>query len=384
MSLAAQEALWRIVYDNDYHPDSAHPDTAAQDVHSQDAPAHDAPAWQQPWQQITGDAWKTDSANGRAFTFNSTDRSGTLGFNANANRPDNKNFGFSDWLAYDQRHSLQVFPQLHNRFDAWQGEYPVSDLKLDLYYTRTAGTGPLKLRLSKLDRAFTAEIHLDSVKLICEIDGQRAWEKSVPRAPSRGQSPPMHVEFTNVDYRVTLRIDGTDAIQTTADEYHPDVADLQKRQFDFNRYGAYPTVAVGENPQTDNPLPPPTVSITADRQTCEVSHVGLWRDVYYTQKLAGGATLQWASPESIPNGGPITLGEDEFFVMGDNSPMSYDARFWNKPIDLKEENLHVDSGRVPERFLLGKAFFVYWPAGFRPARAAPGIIPNFGQMRFIR
>ena len=40
-------------------------------------------------------------------------------------------------------------------------------------------------------------------------------------------------------------------------------------------------------------------------------------------------------------------------------------------------------GRVPGRFLLGKAFFVYWPAGFRPIDSAPALVPNFGEMRFI-
>jgi hypothetical protein len=34
--------------------------------------------------------------------------------------------------------------------------------------------------------------------------------------------------------------------------------------------------------------------------------------------------------------------------------------------------------------MLGKAFFVYWPGGFRPLTDnAPGVVPNFGDMRFI-
>ena len=363
-SPAAQEALWRILYDNDFHPDTTLPT---------------ALAWQQPWQQTAGDGWKMDGANRRAFAFNSKDKTGTISFNASANRPDNKNFGFADWLAYDQRHTVPMFPRNHD--DGWQGEYPVSDLKLDLYYTRTSGSGPLKLQLTKLDRTFTAEIRQDSVSLICEVDGEKLWEKTSPRPAAHG---PVHIEFSNVDYLVTLKLDGSEVFATTAADYAPDVDDLKKRQMEFSRYALYPTQTVGANAKTDNPLPPPTVSITAEQQTAEVSHLSLWRDVYYTQKLVGGAQLQWGSPDPSPNGGPITLGPDEFFVMGDNSPMSYDARFWNKPIDLKDENLHVDSGRVPERFLLGKAFFVYWPAGFRPAKTAPGIIPNFGQMRFIR
>ena len=85
------------------------------------------------------------------------------------------------------------------------------------------------------------------------------------------------------------------------------------------------------------------------------------------------------SPQNI-----MHLGEDEYFVLGDNSLISGDARYWRVPIDLPADRLHLASGRVPGRFLLGRAFFVYWPAGFRPAPALPGITPNFGDMRFIR
>ena len=42
-------------------------------------------------------------------------------------------------------------------------------------------------------------------------------------------------------------------------------------------------------------------------------------------------------------------------------------------------------GTVPEDQLLGKAFFVYWPAGYRLSWGGGiGLIPNFGQMRWIR
>ncbi len=67
--------------------------------------------------------------------------------------------------------------------------------------------------------------------------------------------------------------------------------------------------------------------------------------------------------------------------MGDNSSNSSDARYWTTPINLPNEDLMVEAGRVPARFMLGKAFFVYWPAGYRALDK--GLIPNFGEMRFI-
>lgn len=43
---------------------------------------------------------------------------------------------------------------------------------------------------------------------------------------------------------------------------------------------------------------------------------------------------------------PLEVPRDNFFVMGDNSASSRDSRFW---------------GFVPRRYLVGKAFLVYWP-----------------------
>ena len=46
------------------------------------------------------------------------------------------------------------------------------------------------------------------------------------------------------------------------------------------------------------------------------------------------------------NNGVITLGEDEYCLMGDNSANSMDSRYW---------------GVVPRKNIVGKACFVYWP-----------------------
>lgn len=58
--------------------------------------------------------------------------------------------------------------------------------------------------------------------------------------------------------------------------------------------------------------------------------------------------------------GPVefsALKDDEFFVMGDNSPRSQDSRLWTNRRGA--ENRHA----VPRRAFVGKAFVIYWPHG---------------------
>ena len=81
---------------------------------------------------------------------------------------------------------------------------------------------------------------------------------------------------------------------------------------------------------------------------------------------------------------------DEFFVLGDNSPQSLDGRAWVKAAASLKLYDHSGKsqyqlGTVPRYNLIGKAFFVYWPAGFRlPGLPGLSVIPNVGKMRLIR
>jgi signal peptidase I len=102
--------------------------------------------------------------------------------------------------------------------------------------------------------------------------------------------------------------------------------------------------------------------IAAKGAAVSVRNIRLYRDVYYTPKNeAGGKQFQ--------------LAADEYFALGDNSPVSVDSRCWESP-------------GVPERSLIGKPFVVHLPS--RPGRIALGgkvtyvRVPDFSRVRYIR
>lgn len=333
----AQQALWRIVYDNDYHP--------------QMLPGGRRTQWVQPWQTHDRDD-TTWNLSGRVFTFKNPHGGSAIAFNPDA---DPQTHALTDWLAYDQVTAPESY--------GYRG-HNVSDLKLSLVYDRRSGDGPLKLMLTKRQDVFTAQFTPQKVTLFRDNGSTHSVIGSAD-LPSGHRA--FKIDFTNVDYRVTVRVDDQVLIQSTPEQYHPDIEQLLREY------------------KEQQPPPRPAISIDAADQSCDLSHVQLWRDVYYIndgRQMTDPPQFFWGSPDR-----PIHLsdkpGDREYYVLGDNSLISGDARYWSDPIELPAENLRVQSGRVPERFMLGKAFFVYWPAGYPPFSSAPNVIPDFGDMRFI-
>ncbi len=95
---------------------------------------------------------------------------------------------------------------------------------------------------------------------------------------------------------------------------------------------------------------------------CEMTDLKLYRDVYYTTK--------GEHPDQV-----YELADDEFFVLGDNSPVSLDSRVWENPA-------------VPRSSLIGKPFVVHLPSRQKEVHWKGKVehvrVPDFTRIRYIR
>jgi signal peptidase I len=124
-----------------------------------------------------------------------------------------------------------------------------------------------------------------------------------------------------------------------------------------------------ENPRSGPSLGEIPIGVGVDGGEATIGEVRIYRDVHYTGSLA-----------STPRQGhalrsPVRLGRDEYFVLGDNSPVSNDSRFWaGGPV-------------VPGAMFLGKPFLVHLPGEVVPLRVfgrSVCWVPDPRRIRYIR
>ncbi len=138
----------------------------------------------------------------------------------------------------------------------------------------------------------------------------------------------------------------------------------------------------------------PRIKVAVRGTPVTLHRVQVDRDLYYTNMNPNGSPARGALFKADDGyvGQPFELGADEFLCFGDNSPLSHDSRFWGQVNPwiharmFKQGTDHQAAlGIVPRKLLMGKAFFVYFPAplGFVPENWPVVFVPNFESMRFI-
>lgn len=322
-----QNELWMPVYDNNYQP--VRPRERFFNNHR----------WRQPFRNADGSTWiADDQMSPTIFRLDppegQADRINTLLYDTEYGND------FSATYAYDEieRH----------------GSMPVcSDLMVSFSCLADSPQANIGIALSKYETTYRAQLDLESHKLTVTAQ-QRGYEPvevdsiTIDKAPADG---PKLLSFANVDHRLI-----------------------------FEYAGAKWTHDLGRGPgdagaQAD--IEPRVEIFGSGRLT--LSNVAIFRDIHYTERQYGtSGSPGRATTESF------VLGEDEFFVLGDNSPNSEDCRWWYRPGLANPGVDEYRTGVVPRDYLVGKALFVYWPSGFKPFEQFPvAAIPNIGRMRFI-
>jgi len=258
----------------------------------------------------------------------------------------------------------------------------VKDLMLDCEVEITQPGGTLTVELNAgVDRhrarfdLTSGECTLEAVRYSDDPQGKVIATKSAPTA-MRGAGR-HKLQFANFDDRLTLWIDGQlvfgdglDYPGPPPEERGPRVGDVKPisilgknaglavRKLQVYRDIYYTRSARNDPPEYEDLrfLDRSALSMANflglpanDQNRSPAGRVERWdgfgrqRPWYYPMGTKQEFGREVLDPE-LPNG-PV-LGPDEFFALGDNSTRSSDSREW---------------GNVPERLLLGKAVFVYWP-----------------------
>lgn len=111
--------------------------------------------------------------------------------------------------------------------------------------------------------------------------------------------------------------------------------------------------------------------------------VAVARDLYYqpAQPSQGAQQpVRAGHPSTLP-----TLNGSQYFMCGDNSPSSSDGRAWSQVDPWVAHSVDASVGVVHHDLLVGKAFFVYFPAAkwTEPIAGVSLPVPDVGRVRWI-
>ncbi len=209
---------------------------------------------------------------------------------------------------------------------------PVRDLLLSFSLVQAWGDGMLAVRMTDGDEEFEFRWTPATGQYRVLIDGEAPGNGAgrLPKPVGRA-----HFEFSMIDRQYLVAVDRLVV-------------------------GTWP-----REPETGRiPSTPEPFRIGARRLGAVIEQLRVYRDVYYSRPT--GIKARWGFDQ------PVSLGRDEYYVLGDNSPGSDDSRTW------------AGGPGVAAAFLLGRPLLMHSPA--RRIRLGPLElqVPDPARIRYVR
>lgn len=267
----------------------------------------------------------------------------------------------------------------YNRPIETTGRHTVRDLLLDTQITIHRGSGRLLFQFADEQGTYTAGIDIGASAVWVDAGGL-GQRRKVTRLPDFARAGVFHLEISNIDRQLLLAMNGEELLTIPLEEVRrQDDRATTEQRVGTPSFSGLESVSHVDNPALGDEI---AASASAGAQAADRRPIGapvrigvqgldvrletikLFRDVYYTR--GGGRN-------GIDRA--CRLADDEYFMLGDNSPVSLDSRSWKSP-------------GVKTHMLIGKPLVVHLPS--RPGRIQIGNyvghirIPDFSRIRYIR
>ncbi len=235
-------------------------------------------------------------------------------------------------MLYEQSHTSPIVDDYGYNFYENRKHFVQHDLMLSMTISKLEGSGTFEAQLTDGAEVFRLVIDPGAREMALHQSGMSLPIWTVPFVFPENPTA-VEIDFSLFDQQVVVAIDGTPV--------HKSVPFVPTRKRE--------------------PLRRPA-RIGAQALDFELTALKLYRDVYYTTKSE--------DPDDI-----YELKSDEFFVLGDNSPVSVDSRVWENPA-------------VPRRAFIGKPFVVHLPSRQKKVNWKGKTefvrVPDFSRIRYIR